>query len=56
MYEGKQVSLDPETVRYMVCRHMGWDYWTYRRQPVSFLDEVIEHMKIDMQNPKGQTE
>lgn len=31
------------TVRYLICKHMSWDYWTYQKQPVHFVQEVWNH-------------
>lgn len=31
----------------MVCRAMGWDYWTWAKQPTWFLKEVWEHLSAE---------
>lgn len=32
---------------YLICKHMGWDYWTYRSQPQSFVNLIFSHMNTE---------
>lgn len=43
------MELPPETIRYLVCKTMGWDYFTYRAQPASFVEEVWAHIVAENQ-------
>lgn len=41
----------------VICREMGWDYWTYQSQPIWFITGVADHLnqeakKIQEQNRK----
>ena len=35
-----------------VCEKMGWDYFTYQKQPSWFVDLIIEQMIIDGKKAK----
>lgn len=39
----------------MICRHMHWDYYTYKAQPQEFKDTIINHMNAEgMAAKKGK--
>jgi len=48
MLKGLTVKNVPEaTIRYVLCKHMNWDYWTYQEQPESFIKEILLHMQVE---------
>ena len=36
-----------------VCDTMGWDFWTYQRQPQYFIDLIVEKRKVDAQHQQN---
>lgn len=50
--DGIEVPL--ETMRYIICEKMHWDYYTYQRQPWTFIQEVWEHMKAEGESAKAK--
>lgn len=34
-----------EYTRYVICKEMGWDYYTFEAQPPFFIDEILIFMK-----------
>jgi len=39
--------VDPMLMITEVCRYMGWDYWTYLKQPNWFIDLVLIKQKVN---------
>ena len=47
MGEGKEI---PEwAARVWLMREMGWDYWTYRQQPLWLLQQVSRFLATEAQ-------
>jgi hypothetical protein len=49
-------------MRYVICQHMGWDYYTYEKQPPHFIEEIVIFMtqesnkqKLDMKKSSGNS-
>lgn len=40
--------------RYVICQRMGWDFYTYLKQPQSFLEEILIIMKQEAENEKRE--
>jgi hypothetical protein len=40
-------NLDNEAVVVEVCKFMGWDYYTYLRQPQFFLNTILARMEAE---------
>lgn len=38
----------------VICREMGWDYFTYVRQPSFFLGAIKDHMVRENKEMKKQ--
>jgi hypothetical protein len=36
-----------EYSRYVICRRMGWDYFTFNSQPAFFINEISECMEAE---------
>lgn len=45
--EGKAVDLPEQTIRYIICKTMHWDWWTYYEQPPEFLNDILEHLTVE---------
>ena len=41
-----------EYVRYLICKDMHWDYYTYESQPAFFIEEVLTIMNLEGQKSK----
>lgn len=40
--------------RYLICKEFGWDYYTYERQPESFVNEILLIMNQESEAKKVQ--
>lgn len=41
-------------MRYVVCKTMGWDFYTYERQPVFFLEEIFVFLKQESEAQEAE--
>lgn len=44
-----------EYTRYVICKEMGWDYYTYQAQPPFFIEEVLLVMNQEAQFNKRES-
>ncbi len=40
--------------RYLVCKTFGWDYYTYEKQPSSFIEEIVLIMYQEAKKQKSE--
>lgn len=43
-----------EFTRYCICKEMGWDYYTYMKQPPFFIEEILIFMLQENNSKKVQ--
>lgn len=43
-------------VTVLLCEKMGWDYYTYLRQPLWFINLIVGKMQIDAKEAKKEQE
>jgi len=44
-----------EFTRYAICKHMGWDYYTFEKQPPFFIEEILIFMMQENNKQKIDT-
>ncbi len=55
MLLGRPVSGMPaDTIRYIICKHMHWDYWVFDAQPVEFISSIVEHINVEAEVAKRE--
>lgn len=47
MFPNKEIGISDEYLRYFVCRKMGWDFFTYSRQPSFFIAEILDCIEAE---------
>lgn len=47
-----QRVVSEEYERYIVCKEMGWDYYTFESQPPFFLEQLIIFMSYENKRVK----
>ena len=53
--EGRTTQLDARTRRYIICKAMHWDYYTYQVQPDEFLVDVWAMLNLDVRKERRST-
>lgn len=43
-----------EYMRFVICERMHWDYYTYERQPVFFLEQLVIFMNQEALQSKDE--
>lgn len=46
---GKGGGRSEAYVRYVICKEMGWDYFTFESQPAFFVEEIMLIMNQEAQ-------
>lgn len=47
LFDKEKKIVPPEFTRYMICKKMGWDYWTYMAQPSHFIQDILTCMEAE---------
>ena len=46
---GKGGGRSEAYIRYVICKEMGWDYYTFQAQPAYFIEEIMIIMNQEAQ-------
>lgn len=49
-------KLPQSFIRFKICERMGWDYWEYRKQPMWFIDQIMEFSDIEAEYNNREVE
>jgi hypothetical protein len=47
LYPDQGEAVPQEYLRFIVCKKMGWDYYTFMQQPDFFVEEVLICMQAE---------
>lgn len=45
-----------EYIRYIICKEFGWDYETYEKQPLFFIEEIIIFLTQEAERDKREVD
>jgi len=51
-FPGKGLRIPEEYSRYVLCRKMGWDYYTYNAQPAFFVEQIADCINAEEKSQK----